>query len=154
MVLCSGWQVVSAQEIYNFVLENATRVANSPTSSFTQSRVAQFKRTTLTYIKLQALDNMTELSGQFLDNQAFFLSEFLDAYFQTAYTSKKKSPERLKEIVEIFQNASFHNPLFDDDNVNETQAYVTEPNHITPFSTNTDWQKAYNEVRETLGLKR
>ena len=34
---------MKAQEIYNYVLNNAQRTVQSPTAGFTQTRIAQFK---------------------------------------------------------------------------------------------------------------
>ena len=147
-------ETVSAQEIYNFVLENATRTANSPTSSFAQSRIAQFKRTTLTYIKIKALDSPMEVSGQSLDNQAFFLTEFINYYFREVLSAKRLSPEKKAELTEVFQNASRRYPLFEEDDTTLSEAYMNEPNHLTPFSLNTDWQKAHNAVKQRLAEKR
>lgn len=51
-----------AQEVYNMVLDNATRQVNAPTTNFTQTRIAQFKRTTLVYIKRKAFETMPEVT--------------------------------------------------------------------------------------------
>ena len=140
----------NAQEIYNFVLENATRTVNSPTSGFMQNKVATFTRTTLTYLKLTALDQLPDVSGTFLDNQAFFLSEFLNLYMRHTIHNKRISPEKRQEITALFTQASKNNPLFDETDEAETELFLREQHPMTPFSLNTDWQKAYKEIKENL----
>ena len=51
---------LKAQEVYNMVLENATKTVNSPSKSFTQVKIAQFKSTALVYLK-KTYDHCLEL---------------------------------------------------------------------------------------------
>ncbi len=63
-----------AQDVYKMVLDNATRIVNTPTSGYTQTQIAQFKRTALIYIKSKAFEQSETVSAQFLDTQAYYLS--------------------------------------------------------------------------------
>ena len=71
----------NAQDIYNMVLGNATRIVNTPTSPYTQTQIAQFKRTALIYLKSKAFEQTDSVTTQFLDTQAYFLSEYLTLFF-------------------------------------------------------------------------
>ena len=73
---------VKAQDVYNFVLENATRIVNTPTSSFPQTRIAQFKRTVLVYMRGKAHEEHPDgVTHNFLNTQAYYLSEFVTLFF-------------------------------------------------------------------------
>ena len=50
----------------------------------------------------------------------------------------------------LFMDASISNPMFDDNDEETTMSYVKDGNELTPFSLNTDWQKAYAAVKSQL----
>lgn len=140
----------NAQDVYNMVLENATRQVNTPTTNFTQTRVAQFKRTALVYIKSKALETMPEVTTRFLDIQAYYLSEFISLFFQEILHDKKLDENARKEKIYMFMSASIYNPLFEDPDKETTQAYINEGSELTPFSLDTNWQKAYYAAKSQL----
>ena len=136
-------QKIQAQEIYNYVLDNATRTVNNPTSSFTQTRIAQFKRTALIYLRSQALEKRGKISTEFLDTQAYYLSEFLTAFLSDVVKcGKEDAKSARRRILEIYMKASETNPLFGDTDEETTLSYVKSGEDLTPFSLDTDWQKA------------
>lgn len=133
-----------AQDVYNYVLSNATRVVNNPTSSFTQTRIAQFKRTALIYLRSKAIETKGEVTTEFLDNQAFYMSEFLTSFFKEVLRyDKKPEAAKRKAIVRLFMKASEESPLFNDTDEETTLSYVKSGEEITPFSLDTDWQRAF-----------
>ena len=73
--------MVRAQDVFNYVLDNATRVVNSPTSGYTQAQIAQFKRTSLLYLQKKAFEQSETVATDLLDTQAYYLSEFLTLFF-------------------------------------------------------------------------
>lgn len=142
---------VKAQDVYNFVLENATRIVNNPTSSFTQTRIAQFKRTVLVYMRGKAHEQYTDgVTHNFLNTQAYYLSEFLTLFFDELMKDKGCDEEVRKKKILLFMDASVSNPLFDDLDRETTYAYINEPEELTPFSLDTDWQKAYYAAMSQL----
>lgn len=149
LLLISASQV-RAQDIYNMVLESATRQVNAPTTDFTRTRVAQFKRTALIYMKSKALETMPEVTTTFLDNQAYYLSEFVTLFFEQLLRNKKHSESARKEKIYMFMSASIKNPLFGDPDTETTQSYINEGSELTPFSLDTDWQKAYLAAKAQL----
>ena len=132
------------------VMESATRIVNNPTSNYTLTRVAQFKRTALTYMRGKALEtpeaNDTEVV-HFLDTQAYYLNEFTDRFFREIL---KVSGNARKECIMTFVKASSENPVWNDPDKSVTESYIGT-GELTPFSLDTDWEKAYNSIEETLG---
>lgn len=143
-----------AQEVYNLVLSNAIRVVNSPTSGFAQTQIAQFKRTTLVYIKSKAFEQTDSIPASFLDTQAYYLSEFITLFFDEILKSKKMSDEKKRDRIYLFMDASVSNPLFNDPDEETTMAYIKDSGEITPFSINTDWEKAYAAVKDAIKSKK
>ncbi len=139
-----------AQEIFYFVLENAKRIVESPNENFTITRIAQFKYTALTYLRFQAFETQDEVTDEFLNNQAYHLSEFISLFFTEVLESQDKGEKATKKITKIFIDASISNPLYTDIDNEPALAYMQEPGELTPFSLNTDWEKAYNEAKEKL----
>lgn len=139
-----------AQDIYNLVLENATRIVNSPTSGFTQTQIAQFKRTALVYMKKKAFEQTDSVSAQFLNTQAYYLSEFLSLFFDEILKSKKLPDKKRKERIYLFMDASLSNPLFKDTDEETTMSFIKDGGEITPFCLNTNWQKAYLAAKSQL----
>lgn len=139
-----------SQEVYNYVLENATRMVNSPTTNFTQTRIAQFKRTTLIYMKSKAFETMPTVTEEFLNTQAYFLSEFLSFFFDEILRDRKLDEETRKQKIFLFMDASVSNPLFNDPDTETTLSYIKEGSELTPFSIDTDWQKAFVAVKDNI----
>ncbi len=143
VLLLSCFATGRAQDVYNIVLDNATRIVNSPTSSFTQTQIAQFKRTALIYMKKKAFEETDSVPSAFLDTQAYYLSEFITLFFDEILKSKKMNEDKRKEKIMLFMDASVSNPMFDDKDQETTMSYINEGGELTPFCLNTDWQKAY-----------
>lgn len=148
-ILSSG-TTIKAQEVYNYVLNNATHTVQSPTSGFTQTRIAQFKQTALTYLRKKATETMPEVTDQFLNTQAYYMSEFITLFFDEILKSKKQDCEKKKAKIMLFMDASKSNPLFDDTDTETTDSYILEGNQLTPFSLNTDWPRAYAAAKDNI----
>lgn len=145
LVLFFCWNVTATygQDVYNVVLENATRTVNSPSSSYTQTQIAQFKRTALIYLKSKAFEQTDSVSADFLNVQAYYLSEFVSCFFSEIITHKFKNDAEKEALIEHYMDASVSNPLYNDPDQDMTMSYITEGGQLTPFCLNTDWQKAY-----------
>ena len=77
LLLFSG-QKATAQEVYKMVMQNAQHAVEMPTSSFAQTQIAQYKITALNYMKQKAFDTMPEVTTNFLNTKAYYLSEFIN----------------------------------------------------------------------------
>ena len=150
LFLLSCGTTAKAQEVYNYVLNNAIRTVQSPTSGFTQTRIAQFKQTALTYLRKKATETMPEVTDQFLNTQAYYMSEFITLFFDEILKSKKQDSEKKKAKIMLFMDASKSNPLFDDTDTETTDSYILEGNQLTPFSLNTDWPRAYAAAKDNI----
>lgn len=150
LFLLSSGTTAKAQEVYNYVLNNAIRTVQSPTSGFTQARIAQFKQTALTYLRKKATETMPEVTDQFLNTQAYYMSEFITLFFDEILKSKKQDSEKKKAKIMLFMDASKSNPLFDDTDTETTDSYILEGNQLTPFSLNTDWPRAYAAAKDNI----
>ena len=112
---------LKAQEVYNMVLENATQTVNSPSKSFTHVKIAQFKSTALVYLKKKAFENSKEVKEEFLNTQAYYLSEFIFLFFTQILKDHKLSDEERRKKIYLFMDASLSNPLFNDPDTETTQ---------------------------------
>lgn len=150
LALLFGAAQTKAQEVYNIVLENATRVVNNPTSTYTQTKIAQFKRTALVYLKSKSFEASDTVSAELLNTQAYYLSEFLTLFVDQLIKSKSASSDAQCEKMSLFMSASESNPLFNDPDKETTLSFVNAKGEFTPFSLDTDWQKAYFAVKSRL----
>jgi hypothetical protein len=141
---------VNAQEIYKIVYKNAEQIVNDPNSGVTKARIAQFKVSQLTYLYQKAFETMPEVTDRFLDVQAYFLTEFMSLYQAELVKSSKDTPEERAKKVMIFLDATVSNPLFGDTDEETIYAYIKEGTELTPFSLDTDWQKALAAVKAQL----
>lgn len=148
ILLCTlSCHTAKAQEVYNYVMQSTTRIVNSPTSNFTQTQIAQFKRTALVYLKEKAFEQRDTVTTQLLDTQAYYLSEFVTLFFEEIVKAKRLSDGERKERIMHFMEASLSNPMFQDDDEETTMAFIHDGGEITPFCLNTDWQKAYEAAK-------
>ena len=142
-VLCLSLQS-SAQEVYNYVLKSSSRIVDDPTTSFTSTRIAQFKKTALVYLGTKAKETMPEVTEAFLNEQAYYLSEFVANFLEDVLDDSHRKKSHKKKSILNYVNASLMNPLFEDTDVETTEVYLREGDELTPFSLNTDWKKAYH----------
>jgi hypothetical protein len=140
----------SAQEIYKLVYQSAKSTLENPATPLTKAKIAQFKLSQLTYLYQKAFDTMPEVTDRFLDVQAYYLSEFLTLYQADLVKSSKMSGEERAKRVMIFLDATVSNPLFNDKDEETIYAYIKEGTEITPFSLDTDWEKALAAVKAQL----
>lgn len=139
-----------AQEVYNLVLANATRTVNSPTASYTQTQIAQFKRTALIYMKSKAFEVSETVSSEFLDTQAYFMSEFITLFFNEFVKIKKLPDAERKERILSFMEISITHPLFHDPDEETTLSFIKDGGEITPFSLDTNWKEAFEAAEQMV----
>ena len=139
-----------AQEVYNLVLANATRTVNSPTASYTQTQIAQFNRTALSYMKSKAFEVSETVSSEFLDTQAYFMSEFITLFFNEFVKIKKLPDAERKERILSFMEISITHPLFHDPDEETTLAFIKDGGEITPFSLDTNWKEAFEAAEQMV----
>lgn len=143
----------SAQDIFKMYLQDAKDVVNNPKSNPTVAKIAQFKKVTLEYIYEKSFENDKKPTVKFLDDQAYYMNQFITSFIQEALLNTTLSKSEKKKLILLYVDASGSNPLFKDPDKDLVDAYVTAGNQLTPFSLDTDWPKAYAAVQSQMEKK-
>ncbi len=141
---------VAGQDIYNTLLDDAKKAAGNPKNDPTLRKIAQFKRVGLEYIKEKAFKSDREVTVKFLDDQAYYMNQFVCSFIRDVLVNTALGKSDRKKRIMLFIDASGSNPLFRDPDREVADAYVTAEGQLTPFSLDTDWVKAYAAVQSVL----
>ena len=150
MMAASAYMTVSAQSLYKKVFDNATAVVNNAASNDQQIQINQFKITALNYISNQVNKRKQEKNSYFYDSQAVNLASFITDFETAIIKARGISTEKRLEVLACYRDASLQNPLFGDDDKETTYVYVNDKQTYTPFSLDTDWEKAYDQATEKM----
>ena len=131
-----------SQEVFETVLKSATDVVDNPNSDDTQIQIAQFKINTLTYIHRKMIERDPNASAHDLDIQAYYMSVFLTHFFSDVYKLRGASNSARAKQLGMYIETSKNNPLFNDTDTSIAHAYIGDSESLTPFSLDTNWQKA------------
>ncbi len=142
-LLTLGIGNMSAQQLFKQVYDNAIEVVNDAKSSDEQVQINQFKVTALNYITSQVTKKGLEKDSYFYDSQAVNLVSFITDFESNVMKARAISTAKRLQVIEIYRNASLSNPLFKDSDKEKTQCYINDKTTFTPFSLDTDWEKAY-----------
>ncbi len=135
--------VAKAQEVFNQVVSNAKNQLDDPHADPFMLSIAQFKFAAMQYLCNTAIrKNGGQVTGDFLDEQAYGMNHFITAYFSSLAKLQTRSADIQKKMMEKFWQASAENPLFHDTDEETIHAFLNDPDCITPFSLDTDWVKA------------
>ena len=140
-----------SQGVFKMMMENADRTINNPSSGYALTSIAHFKKTALIYMKNKVIEQQKPDAGNLLDTQAYYLSEFTKFYIDELIKSKSQTPEKQKETILQFVKYSKDNPLFFDADSETTDTYISEPQTLTPFSLDTNWEKAFETAKAMQG---
>lgn len=138
----------SAQSLFQTVMTQATAIVNNPNASDDQQNIAQFKVTALNYISMMVTKRGLDKDTYFYDSQAVNLASFVTDYLLSL--EKANSPAVRQAILKCYQQASIENPLFKDTNKEKVNCYVADKTTRTPFSLDTDWEKAYDQATKNI----
>ena len=141
---------LKAQEVFNAVVNSTSKILEDPTRDSTSTRIAQFKMTALVYLKNKAFETQKQVSTQFLNTQAYWLSEFVTLYLNEMIKMQDKSSRKKRDKLALFMNATLDNTLFGDLDVETTHAYINSGTDVTPFSLDTNWEKAFRQAKSGL----
>ena len=140
---------VNAQDVYDEIMRLSKEVRDDKSKDLQTRRVASFKVDGLTYMMQATRDMMPDsLLTTVLNNQAYALYDFVNTYV-TLYKNSGKKKE-MEKIKQIFTDASLNNPRFNDKDKELTHAYIDADGFNTPFSLDTDWVLALDEVKKKL----
>ncbi len=146
VLLAAGIGQVQAQELYNEVLTKAEQVVNDPKADDVSVKVNHFKSTALRYLRHMAVKTTPDVNVKFLDEQAYYMSDFLGKFFKDLTEAQSKTEKARKECILMYVNASVGNPLFDTDDTETSESFIDDKDNLTPFSLNTDWKKACQAI--------
>ncbi len=143
LLIVAGYTTAFAQQLFKQVYEDAVSVVNDTKSNDEQVQVNQFKVTVLNYITAQVEKQGTERDSYFYDSQAVNMVSFITDFNSNLIKAKSISDSKRLKVIEIYRDASLKNSLFNDSDKKKVLCYVNDPTTLTPFSLDTDWEKAY-----------
>ena len=136
---------IQAQEVYNYLYKKATEKVNSPYTNEYELKKYEFELTALNYMKNHAFAINREITTTFLDEQAYNMDSFILQYMKQMQKTAKD--DKLK-VARKYIDASLNNPLYNDPDKETTQAYIEEKGSLIPFSIDTDWIKAFEQIQK------
>lgn len=139
---------VKSQEVFQQVVDRAKLVLEDPQANQFMINVAQFKYTAMQYLCNTSIkrNNGEGVPADYLDLQAYSMNHFITSYFSELAKLQNNSNSTQKDVMKKYWRASAENPLFNDPDKETTNAFMNDPNCITPFSLDTDWEKADNAI--------
>lgn len=152
MVLAAGFYAgqMQAQDLFKTVHDHATKVVNNPESDDEQTQVSQFEVTVLNYITTQVQKRGLKKDGYFFDSQAVNMKSFVDDFLFHINKARSVSQAKRLEVIKCYRDASMQNPLFNDLDRERAHCYVNDKQTLTPFSLDTDWDKAYEQASKNI----
>lgn len=140
---------LSAQHVFELEVANCGRLLRNPNVAYVQQRMAYFQQQALAYLAEHAVDSLPAQRHRVLDEQAYHLADFLRLFHQVrSHTALAEAQQEL--WVQRFSQASLDCPLFYDDAHPQTLDFITRQT-FTPFSLDTDWEKAFHRIFQQLG---
>lgn len=144
-ILALAAMAAHSQSLFNTVYDTALKKVNSADTPTEAVQVNQFEVTALNYIQLQVSKRGLDKNGYFFDSQAVNLKSFVDDFLY--YLEKARiSPAKRMEVIACYRDASLNNPLFNDSDKETVYCFVNDKKTYTPFSLDTDWEKAYDQA--------
>lgn len=140
---------LAAQHLFDLEVANCGRLLRCPNASYVQQRMAHFQQQALAYLAAQAVDSVSARRHHLLDEQAYHLSDFMRLFYQVR--SDSTLSESQQDLwVQRFSEASVESPLFYDDDNPRVLEFIARQT-FTPFSLDTDWEKAFHRIFQQLG---
>ena len=104
-------------------------------------------------MKQKAFDTMPEVTTNFLNTKAYYLSEFITLFFNELMKTKGLKEDKQQMCIMLFVKAANAHPQFKIVEEATAEDSISTGENLIPFSLNTDWEKAYEEVQEKLKSK-
>ncbi len=139
-----------AQNLYKKVFDNAIAVVNNAASNEQQIQTNQYKITALNYISNQVKKRNLQKNSYFYDSQAVNMASFITDFESNIIKARSISTEKRLAVIACYRDASIQNPLFGDTDKETTLVYVNDKQTYTPFSLDTNWEKAYDQATEKI----
>lgn len=134
-----------AQQIFALTLNRAENIIRWPGSDGIETSMAEFTIASLTFLKTECRCHAINDSINFLNTQSYYHDLFLRRYYDKVLSRKKRHTKKQFRLAQNkFFAATRAFPLFEKSYTNTDKLI---PNPLFAFSLNTDWEKAYKEVR-------
>jgi type II secretory pathway component PulJ len=133
----------NAQQVYNEVFRLSKKIADSTQLDIETRKIATFKVDALEYMAMKAAEVMPDSSMSMLDHQAYALYDFINSFTRRLALAPKGQKDA---IIAVYRNASINNSWFNDEDKELVWSYYNNPNYITQFSLDTNWEKAVEVV--------
>lgn len=141
---------VYAQDIFNEIKSNAQKTVADPTANQMVKQISQFKLDALDYLIIKMREQMPDSTAIFLDKQAYAMNNFITYYIQNILDNQTKPKAQQLQVMKLFMDASYSNPLFNDPDAELTLSYFSNGECLTRFSLDTDWRRAVVAVMMEL----
>lgn len=138
---------MKAQDVYDYLLDKSEQVINDPASQEFDLKVAQFKAAAMRYFRKNIIQQEGGISGQWLDEQALALNEFVTDYLMELSQNSGAENKARKAIIMKYCRASLNHAMFKDADKKESEIFVIDKKGYTPFCLNTNWVEALAEVK-------
>jgi len=155
MLTCFLTTNMHAQEVWKEVRRLAKETADNPAKDIQTRKVATFKIDALDYMQQRYYETLQDSSVTLynykLDHQAYALYDFINQFIDQFSKAEKKKDKIA--VTEAFKYTSIENCMFFDSDKELVEAYIRTPGYITPFSLDTDWEKALEEIKIKIKLR-
>lgn len=150
MMACACTLQSNAQEIYTEIKAMAQEVIDNPQANPIIKQMNTFKLTALNYMGMKMRETMPDSTAAFLDKEALALYNFMTIYTQTLAENSQQPAAYQTKLIELFMDASYSNPLFNDTDKDYVLQYFVKGDCLTRFSLDTDWLRALKAVDTEL----
>lgn len=141
-ILTATANIANAQDIFNEIRKTAKEKTENPLVPDMIRQVNQFKVDALDYLLLKMREQMPDSTTAFLDKQAYAMNNFINFYMSKIVEVKERPQAYQLKLLQLFMDASYSNPLFNDPDRELTLIYFSDSESLTRFSLDTDWRRA------------
>ncbi len=152
-MLCCISANMSAQEVYNAIREKTISTLQDPNTIPMLKMFNQFKLDALDYMAIKMKEVMPDSTASYLDKQAYAMNNFITLYLRTIINCQNQPSIYQIDIIKLFMDASYSNPLFNDTDKELVLSYFSDGSSMTRFSLDTDWQRAYIAASQEIQKK-
>ena len=141
---------LSAQEVYTEIRRTAQAKADDPNMDILVRKFNIFKLEALNYLAIKMKEEFPDSTAELLDKEALALNVFITNYTRSLIENKNMPDNYQKKVIKAYMDASYSNPLFNDNDQDMVLSYFKDANSLTRFSLDTDWRRAVLAAKAAL----
>ncbi|NPD92765.1 hypothetical protein [Xylanibacter muris] len=142
VILAATTDIAKSQDIFNEIRKTAKEKTENPVVPDMIKQVNRFKVDALDYLLLKMREQMPDSTTAYLDKQAYAMNNFINFYMSKIIEAKERPQAYQLKLLQLFMDASYSNPLFNDTDRELTLIYFSDSESLTRFSLDTDWRRA------------